>query len=80
MGLKNNDLILLQNGNAILAQAANDSKYIVSTESDAKYFSYWLDRESKAKVLQEALDFFRSITEEKYKRKEDVYEWSFTKG
>lgn len=78
MGLKQNDLILLQKGNAILAQSANDTKYIVSTENDAKYFSYWLDRESKAEVLQEALDFFRSITEEEYKRKEDVYEQAIT--
>lgn len=80
MGLKQNDMILLQNGNAILAQSANDSRYIVSTENDAKYFSYWFDRESKAEVLQEALDFFRSITEEEYKRKEDVYERSLTES
>lgn len=70
MKLQNDDIVLLQNGNVILAQSANDKKYIVSRDSEVRYFSYWFDRDKKAEYLQDALDYFRSVTEKKYKRRE----------
>ena len=75
---------LLRNGDHALLQSESDTQYSVVSGYDptqpedqqwssGTYFTYWNDAKQKADCLQNALDCFRSRTEDNYVTKGQKY-------
>ena len=75
---------ILRNGNYALLQSESDTQYAVVSGYDptqpedqqwayGDYFCYWKDAKRKADCLQNALDCFRSRTEDNYVTKDQKY-------
>ena len=75
---------ILRKGNYALLQSESDTQYAVVSGynptqpedqqwTNGTYFTYWNDTKRKADCLQNALDYFRSKTEENYVTKGQKY-------
>lgn len=75
---------ILRTGNCALLQSKSDTQYAVVSDYNptqpedeewdfGTYFTYWNDAKRKADCLQNALDCFRSRTEEHYVTKGQKY-------
>ena len=86
---------ILRNGNYALLQSESETQYAVVSgydptqpadqhSSSGTYFTYWNDAKRKADCLQNALDCFRSRTEENYVTKGqkylEIYRNDYTEG
>lgn len=86
---------LLRNGNYALLQSESDTQYCIASGydptqpegqqwSNGTYFTYWNDAKRKADCLQNALDYFRSKTEENYVTKGqkylEIYRYDYNEG
>lgn len=86
---------ILRKDDYALLQSESDTKYVVASGYDSTqpedqqwnygtYFTYWNDEKRKADCLQNALDCFRSRTEENYVTKDqkylEIYREDYTEG
>lgn len=87
---------ILRKGNHALLQSESDAEYVVASGYDptqpeneqwdhGMYFTYWNNTERKPAALQEALDFFRSRTEDchfvdKGEKYLEIYRSDYMKG
>ncbi len=87
---------ILRKGNHALLQSESDTEYVVASGYDptqpeneqwdnGTYFTYWHDLNRKPASLQEALDFFRSRTEDesfvdKGEKYLEIYRSDYMKG
>ena len=86
---------LLRKDNYALLQSESDTQYAVASGYDptqpedqqwssGTYFTYWNDAKRKADCLQNALDCFRSRTEENYVTKGqkylEIYRYDYMEG
>ena len=86
---------LLRKDKYALLQSESDTQYVVASGYDptqpedqqwnhGMYFTYWNDTKRKADCLQNALDYFRSRTEEHYVTKGqkylEIYRDDYTEG
>lgn len=86
---------ILRKGNCALLQSESDTQYAVVSGYDptqledqqwghGTYFTYWNDAKRKADCLQNALDCFRSRTEENYVTKGqkyiEIYRYDYMEG
>lgn len=88
--------VILRKGNYALLQSESDTQFCVASGYDptqpedeqwihGKYFLYWHNRDRKPAILQSALDYFRSRTEDdnfvdKGEKYLEIYRNDYTEG